>query len=57
MKFREDYDRLQHKLFIVREARRRGLSLWSRNYWDHVERQLIKRFNVEQGVDYAKLVL
>ena len=57
MKFVEEYQKLQHQLFLIREARFRGRSTWSRDYWSSIEHRLIKRFNNTQGVDYAKLVL
>ena len=57
MNFRGEYEKLQHQLFMVREARFRGASRWSRDYWQLTELKLIKQFNSKQGVEYAKLVL
>jgi hypothetical protein len=57
VKFVDEYQKLQHQLFLIREARFRGHSTWARDYWSRAETQLIKRFNHTQGVDYAKLVL
>lgn len=57
MRFVDEYQKLQHRLFLIREARFRGHSNWARDYWSRAEIQLIKRFNHTQGVDYAKLVL
>lgn len=55
--FVTEYQKLQHRLVIVREARFRGTSRWARNFWEDAERALIRHFNQTQGVDYAKLVL
>ena len=57
MRFVDEYQKLQHRLFLIREARFRGRSTWACDYWSRAEIQLIKRFNHTQGVDYAKLVL
>ena len=55
--FVTEYQKLQHRLTVVREARFRGTSRWARDFWENTERGLIRHFNQSQGVDYAKLVL
>jgi len=42
--------RLEHRLFCVREARNRGRSRWSRDFWDLTEKSLVRRYNLKQGV-------
>lgn len=55
--FVEEYKQLQHRIFMIREARYRGRSSWAWDFWYQAELSLIKKFNHKQGVDYAKLVL
>jgi hypothetical protein len=55
--FIEEYKQLQHRIFMIREARYRGRSTWSWEFWELAEHNLIRKFNHKQGVDYAKLVL
>jgi hypothetical protein len=54
--FVEEYKQLQHRICMIREARYRGRSTWSWEFWERVEQNLIRQFNYKQGVDYAKLV-
>lgn len=42
--------RLEHRLFCVREARSRGRSSWARDFWSMVEKNLVRRYNLQQGV-------
>jgi hypothetical protein len=55
--FVEEYRKLQHRIFVAREARYRARSTWAWNFWSQAEQQMINHFNNKQGVDYAKLVL
>ena len=55
--FVQEYKVLQHRLVMIREARRRGRTRWAQDFWENAERTLIRHFNQSQGVDYAKLVL
>lgn len=41
---------LDHRLFFVREARRRGNSKWSRDFWDRAEYTLIRQYNRNQSL-------
>ena len=36
---------LENRLFFVREARRRGNSKWSRDFWTLAEHTLIRQYN------------
>ena len=55
-----DQMRLEHRLFFVREARRRGMSKWSRDFWDLAETKLIRQYirtqNLRGVEEYAELV-
>ena len=42
---------LEHRLFFVREARRRGNSKWSRDFWTLAEHTLIRQYNNRQLLD------
>ena len=51
---------LEHRLFFIREARRRGNSKWSRDFWTIAEHTLIRQHNrklqLEGVLNNAKLV-
>jgi hypothetical protein len=36
---------LESRLFFIREARRRGNSKWSRDFWTITEQTLIRQYN------------
>ena len=56
----QDEINLENRLFFIREARRRGNSKWSRDFWTTAEQTIIRRYNRNQLlrglVDDAKLV-